>query len=97
MNPEARKMLPKLAFTSFASRFQEPTIKEGFEEVMTVDFAVGLLASTLPMQHPANPTSCWNSLMVRMRSGECGANIGFNKVLDASTLSYYNCPVCLAA
>ncbi|KAI9671732.1 MAG: hypothetical protein M1831_003260 [Alyxoria varia] len=38
MNPERRRMLPKLAFTGFASRFEEPRKEEGFEEVVSVDF-----------------------------------------------------------
>lgn len=38
MNPENRESLPKLAFNSFASKFKEPKAKEGFEDVMQVDF-----------------------------------------------------------
>ncbi|KAJ4400513.1 DNA kinase/phosphatase Pnk1 [Didymella pomorum] len=37
-NPENRTMLPKLAFTSFASRFRTPKLDEGFKEIVTVDF-----------------------------------------------------------
>ncbi|KAF3033731.1 hypothetical protein E8E11_003712 [Didymella keratinophila] len=37
-NPENRTMLPKLAFTSFASRFRAPKLEEGFKEIVTVDF-----------------------------------------------------------
>lgn len=33
-------MLPKMAFTSFASRYREPDIKEGFEDITKVDFIV---------------------------------------------------------
>lgn len=42
MNPEKRTMLPKLAFTGFASRFREPTLAEGFEEIIQIDFQVSL-------------------------------------------------------
>ena len=42
MNPEKRVLLPTPAFRSFASRFQTPQIQEGFEEVIDVDFHVGL-------------------------------------------------------
>ncbi|KAH6657613.1 polynucleotide kinase 3 phosphatase-domain-containing protein [Truncatella angustata] len=38
MNPEARKALPKLAFNGFASRFREPKVKEGFQDVVEVEF-----------------------------------------------------------
>ncbi|KAH7030538.1 polynucleotide kinase 3 phosphatase-domain-containing protein [Macrophomina phaseolina] len=38
LNPEARSMLPKLAFTSFASRYRVPQLKEGFQDITKVDF-----------------------------------------------------------
>ncbi|KAF2142341.1 uncharacterized protein K452DRAFT_227012 [Aplosporella prunicola CBS 121167] len=38
MNPESRIMLPKIAFTSFTSRFREPSLKEGFQDITKVDF-----------------------------------------------------------
>lgn len=37
-NPEERQPLPKLAFTSFASRYKEPKLKEGFQDIVEVDF-----------------------------------------------------------
>ncbi|OSS52154.1 hypothetical protein B5807_03827 [Epicoccum nigrum] len=37
-NPENRTMLPKLAFTSFASRYRAPKMEEGFGEIIEVDF-----------------------------------------------------------
>lgn len=40
MNPEKRTMLPGIAFRSFVQRLQEPTLKEGFEEIYKVDFQV---------------------------------------------------------
>ncbi|GAB7361468.1 hypothetical protein MBLNU230_g1524t1 [Neophaeotheca triangularis] len=39
MNPESRTMLPKMAFSGFASRYREPTLEEGFEDITVVDFA----------------------------------------------------------
>jgi bifunctional polynucleotide phosphatase/kinase len=33
-------MLPKLAFTSFASRYRAPKVEEGFGEIIKVDFEV---------------------------------------------------------
>ncbi|KAI0137113.1 polynucleotide kinase 3 phosphatase [Xylariales sp. AK1849] len=38
MNPEAREALPKLAFNSFASRFKEPKVREGFQDIVEVVF-----------------------------------------------------------
>lgn len=38
LNPENREAVPKLAFSSFASRFRKPEVKEGFEDVLEVDF-----------------------------------------------------------
>lgn len=38
MNPEARTILPGIAFSSFVKRFQEPTLKEGFQDIYKVDF-----------------------------------------------------------
>ena len=42
-NPESRKILPKVAFTSFASRFRAPKLEEGFKEIVTVDFEVSVV------------------------------------------------------
>ena len=33
-------MLPKLAFTSFASKYRAPKLEEGFKDIITVDFEV---------------------------------------------------------
>lgn len=38
MNPESRTMLPKMAFSGFASRYREPKVEEGFEDITRVDF-----------------------------------------------------------
>ncbi|TWU78434.1 hypothetical protein ED733_008847 [Metarhizium rileyi] len=38
LNPEARSVLPKLAFTGFASRYKEPQLKEGFQDIIEVEF-----------------------------------------------------------
>ncbi|KAH8821230.1 polynucleotide kinase 3 phosphatase [Xylogone sp. PMI_703] len=38
MNPEKRTILPKLAFTGFASRFQKPTLAEGFQDIQEITF-----------------------------------------------------------
>ncbi|OAP60962.1 polynucleotide kinase 3'-phosphatase [Fonsecaea erecta] len=38
MNPENRTQLPGIAFRSFAQRFQEPRLEEGFEDIYKVDF-----------------------------------------------------------
>ncbi|QSZ31625.1 hypothetical protein DSL72_001192 [Monilinia vaccinii-corymbosi] len=38
MNPEKRKILPKVAFTSFTSRYQRPELIEGFQDITEVPF-----------------------------------------------------------
>ncbi|ORY64488.1 polynucleotide kinase 3 phosphatase-domain-containing protein [Pseudomassariella vexata] len=38
LNPEAREALPKIAFSGFFSRFKEPKVKEGFGDVVEVEF-----------------------------------------------------------
>ncbi|KHN94351.1 DNA kinase/phosphatase Pnk1 [Metarhizium album ARSEF 1941] len=38
LNPEARPRLPKLAFTGFSSRYKAPQSKEGFQDIVEVDF-----------------------------------------------------------
>lgn len=44
MNPEKRDMLPKVAFAGFSSRYREPTVKEGFQDIVKVNFEVSLFA-----------------------------------------------------
>ncbi|KAL8811508.1 MAG: hypothetical protein Q9200_001731 [Gallowayella weberi] len=39
-NPEKRKILPHSAFSSFASRFKQPKVDEGFQDVVEVEFQV---------------------------------------------------------
>ena len=41
-NPEKRTILPHSAFSNFSSRFQEPQLKEGFHDIVRVDFTVSL-------------------------------------------------------
>lgn len=31
-------MLPRMAFTSFAARYREPKLEEGFDDITRVDF-----------------------------------------------------------
>ncbi|KAJ9421546.1 polynucleotide kinase 3 phosphatase-domain-containing protein [Fusarium oxysporum] len=38
LNPESRQILPKMAFTGFASRFKPPQMKEGFQDITEVQF-----------------------------------------------------------
>lgn len=41
-NPEKRTLLPKVAFTGFQARFRPPSLAEGFQEIVKVDFNVSL-------------------------------------------------------
>ncbi|KAI0451908.1 polynucleotide kinase 3 phosphatase-domain-containing protein [Xylaria acuta] len=38
LNPEARSALPPLAFNGYFSRMREPTVKEGFQHVLPIEF-----------------------------------------------------------
>jgi bifunctional polynucleotide phosphatase/kinase len=40
MNPEKRVMLPPALFHTFAKRMEEPTVKEGFQDIIKIDFLV---------------------------------------------------------
>lgn len=39
-NPEHRKILPPVAFRSFASRYVQPSMSEGFQDITPVNFVV---------------------------------------------------------
>ena len=39
-NPEKRSILPHSAFAGFASRFKEPKLTEGFQDIIKVEFQV---------------------------------------------------------
>jgi bifunctional polynucleotide phosphatase/kinase len=37
-NPESRNSLPGIAFGDFARRFRAPTLNEGFDDIIPVEF-----------------------------------------------------------
>ena len=39
-NPEKRSILPRAAFAGFGSRFKEPRMKEGFQDITRIEFQV---------------------------------------------------------
>ncbi|OHE91870.1 polynucleotide kinase 3 phosphatase [Colletotrichum orchidophilum] len=39
LNPESRTALPRMAFNGFKSRFKEPKVKEGFQDITEVEFS----------------------------------------------------------
>ena len=43
-------MLPKMAFTGFTSRYREPKISEGFEDITSVDFKVSALSAIVSLE-----------------------------------------------
>jgi len=43
MNRENRTLLPRMAFSGFASRYREPAVREGFEDITRVEFRVSLV------------------------------------------------------
>lgn len=42
-NPEERSLLPKIAFAGFAKKYREPTLSEGFQDIVKVNFEVRTL------------------------------------------------------
>ena len=44
MNPEKRTILPAMAFSSFRSRYEPPSLSEGFEDITEVSFEVSGIA-----------------------------------------------------
>ncbi|KAF2726762.1 PNK3P-domain-containing protein [Polyplosphaeria fusca] len=38
VNPEHRSILPKVAFSGFASRYREPSLSEGFQDITKIEF-----------------------------------------------------------
>ncbi len=50
-NPENRTILPHSAFTSFAARFQEPKLNEGFQDIVTGEFQVCYLMICISCGH----------------------------------------------
>jgi len=45
-NPEKRTMLPSIAFAGFASKFKEPKVEEGFQDVTKIPFKVQQMCSS---------------------------------------------------
>ena len=97
MNPESRTMLPKMAFTGFASRYREPTVNEGFDDITKVNFKVRLVMSCwrcVGMWHTLNPAprlaaavrgsqlTSIDSSMGPKRRGPNGASSGYREKLQ---------------
>ncbi|KAL6714847.1 DNA kinase/phosphatase Pnk1 [Lecanora helva] len=45
-NPEKRSILPHSAFAGFAARYKEPKVKEGFQDIINIEFQVPLRTSS---------------------------------------------------
>lgn len=50
-------MLPKMAFTGFASRYREPTVDEGFADITKVNFKVRFWTLVGIQSNPTPPLS----------------------------------------
>jgi len=69
MNPEHRTLLPKMAFTGFASRYREPRLEEGFEDMTEVEFKVSKQSiHTLMRAFPPQRTTI-NDVPLRQETG----------------------------
>lgn len=76
MNPEKRTMLPKMAFTGFASRYREPRIEEGFQDITKVDFKVHSVPHTGACGITGTDVRDRSS-KAQTSSGSCGGSTGF--------------------
>lgn len=79
-NPEKRTMLPKMAFTGFASRYREPKIEEGFQDVTKIDFKV---CRSFPMTR-GSADNRLPSLRAQKSSGRCGGGTGYRDFVQVS-------------
>ena len=83
MNPEKRTLLPGIAFSSFASRYQEPTLAEGFQEIVKIPFEVGSFDAARTSRQAATPSGYklyadTLSFAERQSNDAYGLNIGFD-------------------
>lgn len=63
-------MLPRVAFTSFASRFREPRTDEGFESVTVVPFQASALTIDCAMARDLTLTSSFEVTLTNFQSGK---------------------------
>ena len=75
-NPEKRTILPHSAFAGFSSRFKEPKMTEGFQDIVRIDFEVysPRQCAPRPKTSIANNKTC--SFAGTRNKKECGADIG---------------------
>lgn len=69
MNPESRTILPKMAFTGFASRYREPTEDEGFQDITKVNFQVRFWRSLGHAVRAGLQLALWISNLARQFNG----------------------------
>ncbi|KAL9009840.1 MAG: hypothetical protein Q9173_005166 [Seirophora scorigena] len=62
-NPEQRNLLPHSAFSSFASRYKQPKVEEGFQDVVPVEFQVGLKVTASNARY--GPNTGYRTLQAR--------------------------------
>jgi hypothetical protein len=74
MNPEKRKILPNMAFRSFASRYKKPDLNEGFQDITEVAFRVCLSHAINVIVELIDCDPC--SLMDPKRNVKYGLDIG---------------------
>jgi len=59
MNPENRKIFPRIPFRKLEARFTRPQISEGFDEIIDVNFQVsnayGCLLALVGLVNAFNP------------------------------------------
>lgn len=75
LNPEKRTILPHTAFSAYASRFVEPRLEEGFQDITRIEFQV---RSKLLHRHDMLDTKAFGlSFMVTTSTARSGASTGY--------------------
>ncbi len=73
-NPEERTILPYSAFAGFSSRFKEPKLSEGFQDILRIDFEVNSYKT--PNIPSTSITNNNFSFVATKRRKGCGVDIG---------------------
>lgn len=95
-------MLPAVAFSSFQSRYQEPSLKEGFQDILKVDFQVWVthevlgfsLALALKIQTQALTAITMSSSKGRPHSNRPGLATGSSRPSSTNSTESFCSNLC---
>ena len=87
MNPECKRIFPRIPFLKLMSEFEKPQMSEGFARVINLGFQVPEIPVSLPQSRRAK-TKSTNSGWEMMKSFRFGAGSGFENSDGRLTQSY---------